>query len=127
MPTDFIDALLGVVPGVELLSGEAAIPYCVDWRGRYSGVVLAVVFPIHTSEVAEIVKLCASRRIAIVPQGGNTSLCGGSVPLPEGEQIVLNLSRMNQVRDIDPVNYTITVEAEGFAQTGSPPWAHTIS
>jgi FAD/FMN-containing dehydrogenase len=49
--------------------------------------------------------------VAIVPQGGNTSLCGASVPLAEGEQIVLNLSRMNRIRALDATNYTITVEA----------------
>jgi FAD/FMN-containing dehydrogenase len=58
-----------------------------------------------------VVKLCAANRIAIVPQGGNTSLCGASVPLPQGAQIVLNLSRMDRIRAIDPVNYTMTVEA----------------
>ena len=56
-------------------------------------------------------RLCAANQIAIVPQGGNTSLCGASVPLPQGGQIVLNLSRMNRIRDIDPANYTMTVEA----------------
>ncbi len=94
-----------------VLVGESAAKYCTDWRGRYSGNALAVVFPSGTLQVAEVVKLCAANQIAIVPQGGNTSLCGGSVPLQQGEQVVLNLSRMNQIRAIDPTNYTMIVEA----------------
>jgi FAD/FMN-containing dehydrogenase len=111
MATDFLDAAAAIVGSEALLTGEATSPYCADKRGRYAGNALAVVFPADTQQVAEIVKLCAANQIAIVPQGGNTSLCGGSVPLTKGRQIVLNLSRMKRIRAIDPVNYTMTVEA----------------
>jgi FAD/FMN-containing dehydrogenase len=111
MQTNLIDSLATIAGKDAVLAGGSAAPYCADWRGRYSGDALAVVFPSDTEQVAEVVKLCAARRIAIVPQGGNTSLCGASVPLPLGEQVVLNLSRMNRIRDIDPENYTMTVEA----------------
>ena len=77
-----IQSLAAIVGNDELLTGEPAVPFCTDWRGRYSGDALAVVFPANTRQVAEVVKLCAASRIAIVPQGGNTSLCGASVPLP---------------------------------------------
>jgi FAD/FMN-containing dehydrogenase len=71
-----------------------------------------VVFPANTQQVSEVVALCTSNNIAIVPQGGNTSLCGGAVPLPNGaQQIVINLSRMNRIRKVDAANYTLTVEA----------------
>jgi FAD/FMN-containing dehydrogenase len=113
-PADLISFLSAIVGSDAVLTGESAAPYCNDWRGRYSGNALAVLFPANTQQVAEIVQLCAANHIAIVPQGGNTSLCGGSVPLPQPEgdgQIVLNLSHMNQIRAIDPVNYTMTVEA----------------
>ena len=112
MQSDFIP-LLSVIAGNDaVLTGEPAAPYCTDWRGRYSGNALAVVFPSNTRQVAEVVKLCAANQIAVVPQGGNTSLCGASVPLSVGGgQIVLNLSRMNLIRAIDPTNYTMTVEA----------------
>ena len=70
-----------------------------------------MVLPADTQQVSAVVKLCAEQGIAIVPQGGNTSLCGASVPLAEGKQIVLNLSRMNRIRALDATNYTITVEA----------------
>ncbi len=91
---------------------RAAKQYLTDWRGRYSGPALAVVFPADTQQVSDVVKLCADKNIAIVPQGGNTSLCGASVPLADGsKQIVINLSRMNRVRALDATNYTMTVEA----------------
>jgi FAD/FMN-containing dehydrogenase len=111
MASDFLNAAAAIIGSEALLTGDAAAPYFADKRGRYLGEALAVVFPSDTRQVAEIVKLCAAHRIAIVPQGGNTSLCGASVPLSEGRQIVLNLSRMNRIRAIDPVNYTMTVEA----------------
>ena len=111
MQKNLIDLLTAIVGNDAVLAGEPAAPYCTDWRGRYSGDALAVVFPSSTGQVAEVVRLCAASQIAIVPQGGNTSLCGASVPLAQGEQIVLNMSRMNRIRDIDPENYTMTVEA----------------
>jgi FAD/FMN-containing dehydrogenase len=93
------------------VTGDAAVPWCRDWRGRYSGIALAVIFPSNTGQVSEIVKLCAQHKLSIVPQGGNTSLCGAGVPLPAGRQIVLNLSRMKRIIALDAVDYTITVEA----------------
>jgi FAD/FMN-containing dehydrogenase len=111
MPVDLIHSLSALVGSDAVLIGEAAMPYYTDWRGRYSGHALAVAFPADTQQVAAIVQLCAANQIAIVPQGGNTSLCGGSVPLPQGRQIVLNLSRMKRIIAIDPTNYTVTVEA----------------
>jgi len=111
MPTDLINSLADIVGIENVLTGEAAASHCNDKRGRYSGKALAVVLPADTQQVSAVVALCAAQHIAIVPQGGNTSLCGASVPLTEGEQIVLNLSRMNRIRDLDATNYTITVEA----------------
>src|SRR3989338_7104612 len=108
---DLIHSLSAIVGSAAVLAGESAAPYYADWRGRYSGNALAAVLPSDTQQVAEVVKLCAARRISIVPQGGNTSLCGGSVPLPQGEQIVLNLSHMNRIRAFDATNFTKTVEA----------------
>jgi FAD/FMN-containing dehydrogenase len=110
-PADLLNALSEIVGDDAILSGNAAESYCKDWRGRYSGASLAVVLPSSTREVSEVVALCAANNVAIVPQGGNTSLCGGSVPLPQGNQVLLNLSRMNRIRSTDAINYTMTVEA----------------
>ena len=108
---DLIKSFSAIVGNDAILTGEQAAPYCTDWRERYSGAAVAVVFPANTQQISEVVKLCAAKQIAIVPQGGNTSLCGGSVPLPLGEQIVLSLSRMDRILATDPINYTMTVEA----------------
>jgi FAD/FMN-containing dehydrogenase len=104
---------LAVITGRDgVLTGADAAPYGKDWRGRYANEALAVVFPSDTQQVSEVVKLCAANKISIVPQGGNTSLCGGSVPLAGPiPQIIINLSRMNRVRALDATNYTMTVEA----------------
>ncbi|MBK8335211.1 MAG: FAD-binding oxidoreductase [Sterolibacteriaceae bacterium] len=91
--------------------GDELAPYLVDWRGRYSGAALAVVKPASSEEVSRVVEICARDRVPVVPQGGNTGLVGGGTPLADGQDIVLNLSRMNKVRDLDPANNTITVEA----------------
>jgi len=86
-------------------------PYLVEERGLYRGRARAVVRPGSTEEVAAVVKICAGAGIGIVPQSGNTGLVGGGIPHDHGEEIVVNLGRMNRVRAIDPLNYTITVEA----------------
>jgi FAD/FMN-containing dehydrogenase len=85
--------------------------YATDWRKRYEGAPLAVVRPGTTAEVAAVVKACAETRTAIVPQGGNTGLCGGATPDASGKQVIVSLGRMNRIRGIDPLNNTMTVEA----------------
>ena len=112
MPLDqtLRDRILSVVGASGCISTpESMAPYLTEERGLYKGRAALVVRPASTQEVAEVVKLCAAARVAIVPQGGNTGLCGGAVSA-EGE-IVLNLGRMNKVRALDGENFTITVEA----------------
>ena len=82
-----------------------------DWRGRYQGQCLAIVSPGSTKETQHIVRLCAAWGWPIVPQGGNTSLVGGSVPDGSGQQVLLHLGRLNKVRHLDAHNFTLTVEA----------------
>ena len=82
-----------------------------DWRKRSHGRALAVVRPANTAEVAAVVQACAMQGASIVPQGGNTGLVVGSVPDGSGTQVVLSLTRMNAVRQLDPDNLTMTVEA----------------
>ncbi|MDJ0947635.1 MAG: FAD-binding oxidoreductase [Alphaproteobacteria bacterium] len=86
-------------------------PHLEEPRGLYHGRTPLVVKPASTGEVAEVVRICRESRTPIVPQGGNTGLVGASVPHETGGEIVVSLSRMNRVRDIDPANDTITVEA----------------
>jgi FAD/FMN-containing dehydrogenase len=86
-------------------------PYFTDWRRQYSAPAECVVRPAATAEVAAVVALCAREEVAVVAQGGNTGLVGGSVPTGTRREIVLSLARMNRIRSLDPLNDTITVEA----------------
>ena len=86
-------------------------PFLLDWRKRWTGKALAVAQPDDTESVAAVVRWCAEHDIAVVPQGGNTGLVGGSVPDESGRAIVLSLARMNNIRAVDTVNNTMTVEA----------------
>jgi D-lactate dehydrogenase (cytochrome) len=98
-------------PGGVIAAPEAMAPYLTDWRKLYRGRAICVARPRNTAETASVVRLAAALDIAIVPQGGNTGLAGGSVPAVEGDSILLSLERMNRIRALDPANYTITVEA----------------
>jgi FAD/FMN-containing dehydrogenase len=111
-----IDSLRTTLGAAHVLTDPFDIaPYCTDWRGRYSGQPLCVVKPANTEEVAAVVRACAAANVAIVPQGGNTGLCGGATPcgaasVPQGE-VVISLTRLNRMRAIDTANNTLTVEA----------------
>lgn len=85
------------------------VPFCTDWRGRYTGQPLCVVLPSDTEEVAAVVSACAAAGVPIVPQGGNTGLCGGATPI--GGEVLLSLRRLNRIRSVDADNNAITVEA----------------
>ncbi|GAB7546579.1 FAD-binding oxidoreductase [Cupriavidus sp. CuC1] len=86
-------------------------PYLTDWRKRYTGEAVAVLRPGSAEEVAAAVHACHAHKLAVVPQGGNTGLCGGATPQAEPASVVISLQRLNRVRQVDPLNNTITVEA----------------
>ena len=92
-----------------LIAADDIAPFCSDWRGRYTGSALCVALPGSTEEVAAVVHACAAAGTAIVPQGGNTGLCGGATPV--GGELVLSLRRLNRIRAVDADNNSITVEA----------------
>ncbi|MBC9072229.1 FAD-binding oxidoreductase [Thauera sp. CAU 1555] len=85
--------------------------YLTDWRGRYRGSALAVVRPGSVEEVSAVVQACAAAGVPIVPQGGNTGLCGGATPLADGRSILVSLSRLNRIRATDADNNTLVAEA----------------
>jgi FAD/FMN-containing dehydrogenase len=91
-------------------------PFLVDWRQRYSGEASLVALPRSSKEVAGVVRICSEANIPIVPQGGNTGHVGGGVPGPEGG-VVINLSHMNRILNIDAAAMTIEVEAGAVLQT----------
>src|SRR5690606_27371416 len=85
--------------------------YLEDWRGRYHGRALAVARPRDTVEVASVVRACVAAGAPMVPQGGNTGLCGGATPLADGRAVVISLTRLNRIRSVDAANSTVCVEA----------------
>jgi FAD/FMN-containing dehydrogenase len=104
--------LAGIVGHANVLAEAADLaPYLTDWRGRYQGQALCVVRPGNAAEVAAVVRACAGASVPIVPQGGNTSLCGAATPDGAGGAVVLSLGRLNRIVAVDPQNNTISVEA----------------
>jgi FAD/FMN-containing dehydrogenase len=94
-----------------LTSAADMSAYLADWRGRYRGAATCVVRPASTAAVAAVVRACAEATMPIVPQGGNTGLCGAATPAGDGHAVVVSLTRLNRVRQIDTANNTMTVEA----------------
>ncbi|MFO1394869.1 MAG: FAD-binding oxidoreductase [Steroidobacteraceae bacterium] len=90
---------------------SAVEPYLVDFRRLYRGNAALVARPASTAEVSEVLAICSEHRVGVVPHGGNTGYCGGATPSDAGDEIVLSLARLNRVRDVDPANRSITVEA----------------
>lgn len=82
-------------------SPEAMAPWLDDWRGVYHGRALAMVSPSSIEDVTEIVKIAAQSRLSLVPQGGNTGMVGGGVPMSDGANLLLSLRRMNKIRSLD--------------------------
>jgi FAD/FMN-containing dehydrogenase len=104
--------LAGIVGNANILAKAGDLgPYLTDWRGRYKGAACCVVRPGNAAEVAAVVRACAAANAPIVPQGGNTSLCGAATPDAAGRAVVLSLSRLNRIVAVDPKNNTISVES----------------
>ena len=109
--SEFLDGLRAIVGAANVLTSGDLSAWELDWRKREKGRALAVVRPGSTDEVAKVVRACASAGVSMVPQGGNTGMVVGSTPDASGSQVVLSLSRMNQIRALDAANLTVTVEA----------------
>jgi D-lactate dehydrogenase (cytochrome) len=102
---------LAAIVGAGNLLTEAAdlAPYLSEERGLFHGAALAVARPGSTAEVAAVVRLLAAEGVAVVPQGGNTGLCGGGVPAAGA--VVVSTERLNRIRDVDAIDFTLTAEA----------------
>ena len=112
MTDDFLARCRAIAGEGHVLTREAdKAPFLTDWRGRFTGRARAVLRPADTAQVAQLVAACAQWRVPLVPQGGRTGLVLGGVPDASGSAVVLSLGRMNQVRALDPVNRTMTVDA----------------
>ncbi len=116
---DFLAAAAALTGPANVLSAPDDIaPYAVDWRGACHGNPIAVLRPGTTQQVAALVGLCAAEHIAIVPAGGRTGLAGGAVPTANGPPaVVLSLERLNRIRAVDPLDFSIVAEAGCVVQT----------
>jgi FAD/FMN-containing dehydrogenase len=111
--TGVLASLAAIVGSGNVLADDAdKAPYLTDWRGRYHGEAVAIVRPGSTSEAAAVVKLAADHGLCIVPQGGNTGLCGGATPMTGPRPaIVIRLDRMNRIRHVSPLGDSVSVDA----------------
>jgi FAD/FMN-containing dehydrogenase len=105
---EFVEALRLVVGGNNVLAEDLA-SYGTDWTGRFIGSPSLVVRPGSTSEVSQVMQLCSKHNVAVVPQGGNTGLVGGT--LADDGQIILSTSRINWIGSVDAVSQQISVGA----------------
>ncbi len=109
---EILDRLRAVVgPKGWIETPAEMVPFERDERGLFAGRAAVVLRPASTEEVAAVLRICNAARVAVVPQGGNTGLVGGSTPTPAGNEIVLSLTRMNRIRAFDTENDTIAVDA----------------
>jgi FAD/FMN-containing dehydrogenase len=112
LPPSLLDHLSALLGPRGLLTDPADLePHLADWRALYRGRTPCVVRPGSVAELAEAVKLCAAAGAPLVPQGGNTSMVGGATPDEGGRQVVVSMARLNRIRDIDPLDMTMTAEA----------------
>jgi FAD/FMN-containing dehydrogenase len=107
-----VDGLTG------LLEDEATVVpvadrarYLMDWSRDLTGSARTVIRPRSAGEVAHVVQECVARGFPIVPQGGHTGLVGGATPSGDGTEVVISLERLNAIREIDAMNFSMIVEA----------------
>jgi FAD/FMN-containing dehydrogenase len=114
----FLDAARTILGERGLTNDPALVdPWLTDWRGRYRGAALALASPASTEEVAALVDLAREHCVPIVPQGGNSGMCGGATPDRSGDALLLSLRRMDAVRAFDPAQRRITCDAGLVLQT----------
>jgi D-lactate dehydrogenase (cytochrome) len=90
---------------------SAVEPFLTDHRRLYRGQTLGVALPRSVDQISRLLAFCNEQRIGVVPHGGNTGYCGGATPDESGRQIVLSVKRLNRLRSVDPLNYSLVAEA----------------
>lgn len=112
MESGIVQKLGDIVGAGSVLSAPADVePFLVDHRRLYHGKSPAVVVPRSVEQISRVLAYCNEHRIGVVPVGGNTGYCGGATPDESGEQIVLSLARLDTIRSVDPLNYSLVAEA----------------
>lgn len=116
---NFFKELLGkesaVIDGVTRDATDDIEPFNGDWMRKYRGHTKLVLKPGSTEEVSKVLKYCNDKMLAVVPQGGNSGLVGGSVPV--FDEIVINMSRMNKIRSFDDVSGALVVDAGAILES----------
>jgi FAD/FMN-containing dehydrogenase len=108
----FLARLAAIIGGKNVITdADDLAPHLREPRDLFHGRALCLARPGSTAEVSELVALCAGTNTKIVPQGGNTGLVGGQTPSERGDEIILSLTRMKHLREVDPSSNTMTVEA----------------
>jgi FAD/FMN-containing dehydrogenase len=107
-----------VTPFIDILGTDAVLtdsvdvePFLTDHRHLYHGRALTVAAPRSVEQISRLLAYCNEQRIGVVAHGGNTSYCGGATPDESGQQVVLSLKRLNRIRSVDPLNYSLVAEA----------------
>ncbi|KAF4957553.1 hypothetical protein FGADI_3021 [Fusarium gaditjirri] len=111
-PSAIIDGITGGGAGVDAADFET---YNEDWMHKYKGQSKLVLRPGTTDEVSGILKYCNEQRLAVVPQGGNTGLVGGSIPV--FDEIVISMARLNEIRSFDEVSGSLVIDAGCVLET----------
>jgi len=112
MTRQCIDGLRALVGHSHVLDRDAdKAAFLIDWRKRHHGNALCLVLPQNASQVAAVLQYCRTHQLRVYPQGGNTSVCGGSVPDATGRNVVLSLARMNRILNLNPRNNSMTAQA----------------
>ena len=96
---------------------DVIAPWLTDWRGRFTGRALGMASPADTAELSALVRLCAQHRVPIVPQGGNSGMCGGATPDASGHALLVSLRRMDAIRRIDRATRQAECEAGVILQS----------
>lgn len=104
-------------PTSVLTDPDDVSPFNADWMGKYKGRTAAVVLPNSTNQVSDVLKYCNEQNIAVVPQGGNTGLVGGSIPVHD--EVVISLTRMSEIVALDEVSGILTVQAGCVLETAN--------
>ncbi len=100
--TDILKLFRDALPEGRVIDDpDLVAPWTSDWRGKYHGDAAAILSPRTTGEVATILRIASAHGVALVPQGGNSSMVGGATPPPDGRALILSLRAMNVIRSLD--------------------------
>ena len=109
---DIINGLSSIISKKKIIINDKELSkYNIDWRGFYNFKSICVIFPKSAKEISKILNFCFKNNIKVVPQSGNTSLTGASVPSKNNYEIIIKLNKMNKILSIDKVNMLVEVES----------------